>query len=79
LPEVEYAASWQTRQVRPSGQIKWKGQSVYVNQALIGERIGLETIEDGVWMVYFARHALGIFNERIGRIEPLQGRRKGRH
>jgi putative transposase len=78
LPEVEYAPGWQTRQVRPSGQIKWKGQSVYVTRALAGERIGLEPVEDGVWMAYFAKQSLGIFDERIGKIKPLRGRRKDR-
>lgn len=78
VPEVEYPASWQTRQVRPGGQIKWNGKSVYVNQALVGERIGLEPIEEGTWMTHFAAHALGVFEERTGRIEPLRGRRKGR-
>jgi transposase InsO family protein len=78
MPEVEYAPSWETRQVRPSGQIKWKGKSVYVSKALIGERIGLEPIEEGTWMTYFAKHPLGVFDERTGEIEPLRGRRKGR-
>jgi transposase InsO family protein len=39
LPDIEYASSWQARQVRSSGQIKWKGQNIYVSQALVGERI----------------------------------------
>lgn len=78
LPEIEYEASWESRQVRPSGQMKWKGQSVYVSTALAGERIGLEPVEDGIWMTHFAKHPLGIFDERTGRIEALRGRRKGR-
>jgi len=73
LVEIEYPPAWETRQVRPSGQIKWKGQSVHVNQALAGERIGLEPVEDGVWMAHFATHPLGLFDERGGRIEPLRG------
>lgn len=78
VPEVEYPANWETRQVRPSGQIKWNGKSVYVSHALAGHRIGLEPIGDGTWMTHFAAHPMGVFEERIGRIEPLRGRRKGR-
>jgi putative transposase len=78
LPEVAYAEKWEERQVRGAGQMKWKGKDVYITTALAGERIGLEPIEDGIWMVYFAAHALGLFDERKGRIEPLRGRRKGR-
>ena len=78
LPELEYAPNWQTRQVRPSGQIKWKGRSIHVSHALAGERIGLEPVEDGLWMTYFATHPLGLFDERTGKIEPVRGRHKGR-
>jgi len=78
VPEVVYDQSWEERQVRGAGQMKWKGKDVYITTALIGEKIGLELIEDGLWMVYFAKHALGLFDERKGRVEPLRGRRKGR-
>jgi putative transposase len=78
VPEVEYAANWQTRQVRESGQIKWHGKNVHVTMALAGERIGLEPVEDGLWVAHFATHPLGIFDERRGTIEPLRGRRKER-
>jgi hypothetical protein len=78
LPDLKYPQSWETRQVRPSGQVKWKGQSIYVTKALIGERIGFEPVEDGVWMAHFATQPLGLFDERRGRIEPLRGLRKDR-
>jgi transposase InsO family protein len=78
LPEVAYAPEWEERQVRGAGQMKWKGRDVYITTALVGERIGLEPIEDGQWMVYFAQQALGVFDKRKGRVEPLRGRRKGR-
>jgi putative transposase len=78
LPEVTYPRGWEQRQVRAAGQMKWQGQEVYVTTALAGERIGLEPLEDGRWMVYFASHALGIFEERKKEIVPLRGRRRGR-
>lgn len=78
LPEVEYETSWRIRQVRASGQISWNKQDVFVSKALAGERIGFEPVKDGIWMIYFAKHPLGIFDERTGKIEALRGRRKGR-
>lgn len=63
LPEIAYARDWEERQVRGAGQMKWKNRDVYITTALAGERIGLEPIEGGVWMVYFAKQALGIFDE----------------
>jgi transposase InsO family protein len=78
LPEVEYPSTWPTRQVRPSGQIKWNGREIYVSKPLAGECIGFEPVQDGVWLVHFAKHPLGLFDERTNEIEPLRGRRKGR-
>jgi transposase InsO family protein len=78
LPEVTYARGWEQRQVRAAGQMKWNGKEVYITTALAGERVGLEPLEDGLWMVYFANHALGIFEERTGKVAPLRGRRRGR-
>lgn len=78
LPEIVYLRGWEERQVRTAGQMKWKGKNVYITTALAGERIGLEPIEDGLWMVYFATQPLGLFDERKGQVEPLRGRRKGR-
>jgi transposase InsO family protein len=78
LPEVTYPAGWEQRQVRASGLMKWKGQDIYITTALAGERIGLEPLEDGQWMVSFASHALGIFDERKGEMLTLRGRRRGR-
>lgn len=78
LPEVTYAQGWEERQVRGAGQMKWQGKDVYITTALAGEKIGLEPLEDGLWTVYFASHALGIFDERKGKVVSLRGRRRGR-
>lgn len=70
LPDPrEYPADWSVRQVRASGQMKWRSQDVSVSHALEWERIGLEPIEDGVWKVWFENLELGRFDERKGRIE----------
>jgi transposase InsO family protein len=78
FPEMVYAPGWEQRQVRASGLMKWKGQDVYITTALAGERIGLEPMDDGLWTVYFASHALGIFDERKAEVRTLRGRRRGR-
>lgn len=78
LPAVEYAAGWEVRQVRTSGQVKWRGNLIYVSKTLRGQRVGFEPIQDGLWLVHFATHPLGLFDERTGEIKPLRGARKGR-
>ena len=56
------------RSVRSSGSIKWKGNHLFVGEALAGERVGLEETDYGIWSVYFGSTMLGILDEHEGRI-----------
>lgn len=64
VPSVEYPLHYETRSVRSKGSIKWKGRDLFVSQSLIGERVGLTEIDDGVWSLYFSNIELGRWNER---------------
>lgn len=68
LPTIEYEGHVQVRSVRTDGTIKWKGEHVYVSQALSGNPIGLVESDVGIWTVMFASVIIGIFNERDGQI-----------
>jgi transposase InsO family protein len=76
LPEVEYASRFTVRQVRHNGCIKWKGDFVYVSQALAGEPIGLQQISEAEWAVYFSFHPLGILDEHIVKVLPITDKNK---
>jgi len=52
LPDVSYEADWQVRRVAPGGQIRWRGESVFVSHALVGEPVGLEQVEEERWRVW---------------------------
>ncbi len=70
LPEPRgYPDEWQKRVVRKGGQIKWKGRDISLGAALWGQQIGLQPIGEARWAVYFENLELGIFDERLGRIE----------
>lgn len=68
LPEIEYPAHYETRSVRTGGRIKWQGELLFVSEALIGERVGLVEIDDGIWSLYFAMIELGRYDERTQEI-----------
>jgi putative transposase len=68
LPTIEYERHFQVRSVRTDGTIKWKGEHVYVSQALSGNPIGLVEIDVGIWTVMFASVIIGIFDESDGHI-----------
>ena len=71
LPSVEYD-SWLTiRRVMDSGCIKWKGDFIYITQALAGEPIGLKQLGDMTWELWFSNYPLGILEEMTGKVSPM--------
>ncbi len=64
VPEVDYPGHYEVRRVRSGGGIKWQGELLYVSEALIGERVGLEEVDDGIWSLHFASLLLARFDER---------------
>jgi putative transposase len=78
LPPLEYPDRFEVRYVSANGGIRWNHQWVNVSHTCIGEYVGLEEIDDGVWNVYFGPLKLGRFLERHMRIEDAYGRLKRR-
>jgi transposase InsO family protein len=66
---VEYPGHYETRVVRPNGEIRWKGHLLFVSQTLSRERVGLFEIADGVWSLCFSTVELGRYDERTRTIE----------
>lgn len=61
---VEYPETMEVRSVKGNGVFNWRGQVVFLGEALGRERIGLAQVDDGCCAVYFCRHPLGIVDER---------------
>jgi len=59
------------RQVRHNGEMKWRGNLIYVSEALTGEPIALKKAEEHIWEMRFYFHPLGILNELTGKIVPV--------
>jgi len=76
LPPLEYPDRFEVRYVSANGGIRWNCQFVHVSQVCVGEYVGLEEIDDGVWNVYFGPLKLGRLHERHMRIEDELGRLK---
>ena len=64
LPEPEYPAHAEIRQVSRCGTFKLKGHQCFLSQALAGETIAFEEVADGVWSLSFYTVELGRFDER---------------
>jgi transposase InsO family protein len=68
LPAWEYPGHFEVRSVRPTGQIKWRGELLFVSESLQGEQIGLEEIEEGQWSVYLGPLPIARFDEQEGKM-----------
>ena len=79
LPPLEYPDRFEVRYVSANGGIRWNHQWVNVSSTCVGEYVGLEEIDDGIWNVYFGPLKLGRLLERYMRIEDAYGRLKRHH
>ena len=78
VPPLEYPAHWEIRRVSTIGQVSWGAQVLFLSGALAGEDVAFEEVDDGLWTVYFATLALGRYDARHRRIQPLASFSEGR-
>jgi transposase InsO family protein len=72
-----YPDRFEVRYVSGNGGIRWKNRHwVNVSTVCIGEYVGLEEIDNGIWSVYFGPLKLGRLDERHMRIEDQYGQLK---
>jgi putative transposase len=74
LPEIVYPDHWQVRRVRHNGEIRWRGELLFISELLSGEPVGLEEIEGG-WRLYFGPLPLGDI-DHAGRLHANRDRRR---
>jgi hypothetical protein len=66
VAEPWYDADHEVRRVRPPGTIKWKGDQIFISEALVGEFIGIAELETGDHVVRFCKRDIGLL-DRCGR------------
>jgi transposase InsO family protein len=64
LPDVDYPAGCLVRSIHTAGTLKWRGGQIYVSEALIGQRVGLEPIDNDQWLIRFASLPLAVLDNR---------------
>ncbi len=64
LDERQHDADHQVRRVRSSGEIMWKGERIFVTEALIGELVGIAELETGDHVVRFCNRDIGLIDRR---------------
>ena len=74
LKPFVYPDRFEVRYVSGNGGIRWNRDWVNVSTVCIGEYVGLEEIDNGIWNVYFGPLKLGRLDERHMRIEDQYGK-----
>lgn len=68
LHEPAYSDGSVVRRVRSNGEIKWRGDLIFVSQVLVGEPVGIERTVSGDWRVRYADIELGFIDTKQGRL-----------
>jgi putative transposase len=68
LPDPWYDADHQVARVRSDGAIKWRGELIYLSEALAGELVGIAELDCDRWMVRFAAVELGTIERATPRL-----------
>jgi len=63
LPQLEYPSDYIVRQVRINGDIKWRGNIIFVSEVLAGDPVGLEQLDDRYWALYYGLVPLAILDD----------------
>lgn len=71
LPPLEYANAKDVRYVRNTGQLKWKGDLIFMGEAFVGEPVAIDQLDDERHTVRFCDQVLGIIDERQRRVIAL--------
>jgi putative transposase len=78
LPPLDYPAHWEIRRVSTIGQVSWGAHALFLSGALAGEEVAFEEVDDGLWTVHFAALALGRYDVRHRRLQPIGSLTEGR-
>jgi transposase InsO family protein len=73
-----YDAEHQVRRVRSNGEIKWKGEFVFIGEALVDELVGVAERETGDYVVRFCDLDIGLIDRR-GLFTRFAPQREGLH
>lgn len=71
LPGLEYPGHFEKRRVRQNGEIKWRGERIFLSEVLGRQTVGLEEVDDEIWSIYFGPMLLGRLDEREDSLDLL--------
>ncbi len=64
LPVPEYPGHYTVKQITTGGTFRFAHRVLYLANALTGELVGLDEVDDGVWWIYFGTTLIATLDER---------------
>jgi len=71
LPPLAYPGHFEVRRVYGNGCLSWRGEILFLSDAFIGEDVGFEEVDDGLWTVRFASVVIARYDERHRCFHPV--------
>ncbi len=71
VPQPAYDSDLLVRRVQKHGEFNWKHQHIFLSETLAGEAVGLETIDDRYYRIYFASFPIARFDSHQRRVQAL--------
>lgn len=68
LPPIEYPGHFHVHMVTAAGTFRFHNQMLYLSRALMGNPVGVDETDDGIWSVYFCQLLLARIDERTNTI-----------
>ena len=78
IEDPVYDAEHAVRRVRSNGEIKWRGERLFLAEALVGEPVGIAETETGHWLVRFADIPIAVIDRQANKLTPIAAARPGR-
>ena len=68
ISAVDYDSDVTVRFVHTNGEIKWKGNKIYLSETLIGQYVALTPVDNHLWRVNYSFYPLGFLDEVVMRM-----------
>lgn len=74
LPALDYPGHCEIRRVSTVGTVSWRNRPLFLSEALAGEDVAFDEVEDGIWTLRFATVALARYDDRHRSLHPMASR-----
>ena len=65
----DYEVGVMVRKVRTNGEIKWRGNKIYLSEALRGEPVGLSPKDDRYWTIRYGPLVIGLLDDHTQSVQ----------